>query len=284
MYPSIYTAESIDDAHDPRKEMTQPNAPDTEGPLPRQAGLDRALDIVRFLRAGCPWDAAQTPVSLTPYLVEESLELVESIIDGAAEETLRSELGDLLLNVAFQIVLAEERGAFTAVDVVRTLEEKMRRRHPHLYGDAEERPNWELEKANERGVEDVFAGLVKRIDPLSRAQRMQDRASGVGFDWDHAHDAFQKVREEVNEVAAHLHDEDRRALEQEIGDLLFAVVNVARLAGLHAGTALRLANAKFERRFRRMVALAQERGLALEELSLAELDELWDEIKARHES
>lgn len=264
--------------------MTQPNAPDAVDPVPEDASLDRALEIVRFLRAGCPWDAAQTPVSLTPYLIEESLELVESIIDGAEETTLRSEIGDLLLNVAFQIVLAEERAAFTAADVVRTLERKMRRRHPHLYGDAEERPNWELEKANERGGQDVFAGLVERIDPLSRAQRMQDRASGVGFDWENAQDAFDKVREEVDEVAAHLQDDDRRALEQEIGDLLFAVVNVARLAGLHAGTALRLANTKFERRFRRMVALAQERGRALEELSLAELDELWDEIKARHES
>lgn len=268
---------------DRRKEMTEPNAPDPGRPSSQDARLDDALELVRFLRAGCPWDAAQTPVSLTPYLMEESLELVESIIDGADEATLRSELGDLLLNVAFQIVLAEERGAFTAGDVVRTLAAKMRRRHPHLYGDAEERPHWELEKANERKGQDVFAGLVERIDPLSRAQRLQDRASGVGFDWDHAHEAFEKVREEVDEVAAHLQDEDGRALEQEIGDLIFAVVNVARLAGLHAGTALRLANGKFERRFRRLVELARERGLSLEEASLGQLDELWEEIKAHHE-
>ncbi|UCC74788.1 MAG: nucleoside triphosphate pyrophosphohydrolase [Gemmatimonadota bacterium] len=258
--------------------------PDTKGL--RQGGgpdepgvLDRALHLVRFLRAGCPWDAAQTPISLTPYLLEESIELAEDIIDGAPDEKLRGELGDLLLNVAFQIVLSEERGAFDAGDVVRTLEEKMRRRHPHLYGDAEERPHWEAEKANERGSEDVFAGLARRLDPLSRAQRLQDRAAGIGFDWEHAKDALAKIDEEVGEVAAHLQGGERDALEQEIGDLLFACVNVARLSGLHAGTALRLANAKFEQRFRRMAEVAEERGLVLGEATLEQLDAIWDEIK-----
>ncbi len=128
--------------------------------------LDRALDLVRFLRAGCPWDAAQTPVSLTPYLLEESLELADAILDGAEDAKLRSELGDLLLNVAFQIVVAEERGGFTARDVIETLEEKMRRRHPHLYGDAEERPHWEAEKANERDSTDVWpAGSTRYREP-----------------------------------------------------------------------------------------------------------------------
>ncbi len=243
--------------------------------------LDRALDLVRFLRAGCPWDAAQTPSSLTPYLLEESLELADAILEGADDATLRGEIGDLLLNVAFQIVLAEERGAFDAPDVVAALEAKMRRRHPHLYGDAEERPHWEAEKANERQEGDVFHGLAERLDPLARAQRLQDRAAGVGFDWEHARDAFAKVREEVDEVAAHLEAGDRDALEQELGDLFFACVNVARLAELHAGTALRKANVKFESRFNRLVALAAERGLKLGEASLAELDALWDEIKER---
>lgn len=245
--------------------------------------LDRALDLVRFLRAGCPWDAAQTPSSLTPYLLEESLELADAILEGADEATLRGEIGDLLLNVAFQIVLAEERAAFSAADVVETLEEKMRRRHPHLYGEAEERPHWESEKANEREGSDVFHGLATRLDPLARAQRLQDRAAGVGFDWDHAREAFAKVREEVEEVALLLESHDRDALEQEIGDLLFACVNVARRVELHAGTALRKANVKFANRFSRVVALAQQRGLKVGEASLAQLDALWDEIKARGE-
>jgi len=241
--------------------------------------LDRALDVVRFLRAGCPWDAAQTPVSLTAYLLEESLELADAILEDADDAVLKSEIGDLLLNVAFQIVLAEERSAFTAEEVVQTLEDKMRRRHPHLYGDAEERPHWEAEKANERDTSDVFEGLAKRLDPLSRAQRVQDRAAGVGFDWDHARDAFAKVHEEADEVLAHLESGDTDALEGELGDLLFAVVNVARLSDLHAATALRRANLKFEKRFSRLVVLAGERGLVMGEASLEELDQLWEEIK-----
>jgi MazG family protein len=246
--------------------------------------LDRALHLVRFLRAGCPWDAAQTPTSLTPYLLEESLELVDAIIDGAEDAKLKSELGDLLLNVAFQIVLAEERGAFSPADVVTTLEEKMRRRHPHLYGDAEERPHWEAEKVNERDSSDAFHGLASRLDPLARAQRVQDRAAGVGFDWEDARDAFAKVHEEADEVAAHLESNDRAGLEAELGDLLFAVVNVARLSGLHAATALRLANRKFERRFGRLTRLAEQRGLRMGEATLAELDALWDEIKRNDET
>lgn len=245
--------------------------------------LDRALHLVRFLRAGCPWDAAQTPTSLTPYLLEESLELADAILDGAEDAKLQSELGDLLLNLAFQIVLAEERGAFSSADVVSTLEEKMRRRHPHLYGEAEERPHWEAEKVNERDSSDAFHGLATRLDPLARAQRVQDRAAGVGFDWEHARDAFAKVHEEADEVAAHLESNDRAALETELGDLLFAVVNVARLSGLHAATALRLANRKFERRFGRLTRLAEKRGLRMGEATLAELDALWDEIKRSDE-
>lgn len=241
--------------------------------------LDRALHLVRFLRSGCPWDAAQTPISLTPYLLEEALELADAILDTAEDAKLKSELGDLLLNIAFQIVLAEERGAFGSADVVSALEEKMRRRHPHLYGDAEERPNWEAEKANERDNSDVFHGLASRLDPLARAQRIQDRAAGVGFDWDHARDAFEKVHEEADEVEAQLESQDQTALETELGDLLFAVVNVARLSGLHAATALRLANRKFERRFAKLTELAEQRGLSMGEATLAELDALWDEIK-----
>ncbi len=239
--------------------------------------LDRALAIVRVLRAGCPWDAAQTHQSLTPYLLEETLELVDAIGDGD-DDAMRGELGDLLLNVAFQIVLAEERSAFSAEEVVGQLEEKMRRRHPHVYGDASEPPNWEAGKAHERQGE-TLEGLARRLDPLSRAQRIQDRAAGVGFDWDDVHGAFAKVREEVEEVAARIEAADDDGLEQELGDLLFACVNVARLSRLHAARALRGANAKFEDRFARLESLARERGLRMGEASLAELDALWDEIK-----
>jgi MazG family protein len=246
--------------------------------------LDRAVALVRFLRARCEWDAAQTPRSLVPYLLEEAHETAEAIAhDDDAD--LRGELGDLLLNVAFQIVLAEERGAFTGEDVVGTLEAKMRRRHPHLYGDGE-RVAWETLKARERAAREsprsLLHGIASGLEPLSRAQRIQDRVAGVGFDWSDWRGAFDKVAEELEEVRELLHEPARRDqdLEEELGDLLFAVVNLTRLAGSHAMRALQRANAKFAGRFEALERLAAERGLVLGDASLEELDVLWDAIKA----
>ena len=250
-----------------------------ENPLP-PAALDRALDLVRFLRQHCPWDASQTPDSLLPYLLEEAHEVADAVLqhDDAA---LRDELGDLLLNVAFQAILAEERNAFTAEDVVRALEEKMRRRHPHLYGGGEVEP-WEQLKARERsqeGAPSVLTGLAAGLDPLSRAQRIQDRVSAVGFDWASARGAFEKVAEELEEVRQALDAEPSPALEEELGDLLFSVVNLTRLSGAHAMRALQRANAKFARRFEALEALARVRGMQLESSTLEELDALWEEVK-----
>jgi MazG family protein len=250
--------------------------------------LDRALDLVRFLRANCPWDAAQTPDSLIPYLLEEAHEVADAIV-GRDEGALASELGDLLLNVAFQTVLAEERRAFTGEDVVATLEAKMRRRHPHLYGEGPAEP-WETLKAKERaaasdGAPSVLAGLARGLDPLSRAQRIQERVSGVGFDWANAHGAYEKVVEEVAEVRAAMADvegggeEAAAALEEELGDLLFAVVNLTRLNGAHAMRALQRANAKFSGRFEALERIASARGVVLGEATLEELDAIWDEVK-----
>src|SRR5690606_19726999 len=161
--------------------------------------LDRALDLVRFLRIHCPWDAAQTPRSLLPYLLEEAHEVAEAVGDGD-DEALRGELGDLLLNLAFQIVLAEERCAFDAESVVRRLEEKMRRRHPQIYGEGEAEA-WEALKARERGPRaSILADLPRGLDPLSRAHWIQERVSAVGFDWADARGAFEKVAEELEEV------------------------------------------------------------------------------------
>jgi len=243
--------------------------------------LERALDLVRFLRARCDWDAAQTPTSLLPYLLEEAHETAEAIAAGD-DDALPGELGDLLLNLAFQVVLAEERAAFGADDVVRTLEAKMRRRHPHLYGDGE-RVEWEELKRRERAGADADASLLDGVagglEPLSRAQRLQERAATVGFDWPDHEGAFDKVVEEVGEVREHLGTADRNALEEEIGDLLFAVVNVARLSGVHAMGALMRANAKFAERFRGVERLARQRGLQLKQMTLEEMDVLWDEVK-----
>ena len=247
--------------------------------------LDRALALVRFLRASCPWDAAQTPSSLIPYLLEEAHETSEAITAGDDAE-LKSELGDLLLNIAFQIVLAEERGAFTGEDVVAHLEAKMRRRHPHLYGDGPPR-KWEELKAEERAAENreatLLSGLSKSLDPLSRAHRIQERVSTVGFDWADARGAFEKVAEELEEVREAMQAEPSDALEEELGDLLFAVVNLTRLSGTHSLHALQRANQKFTQRFDALEMLARERGVELGKASLAELDALWEVVK-RQES
>lgn len=261
--------------------MNRPQADHPESASPPGA-LDRALALVEFLRARCPWDAAQTPHSLRRFLLEESHEVVDAIERGDEVE-LRGELGDLLLNLAFQIVLAEERGAFDRETVVRGLEEKMRRRHPHLYGLGEAEP-WETLKARERsggaaGEEGRLADLPPGDDPLQRAHRIQERVAGVGFDWPDWRGARDKVREEVEEVAAELEAEHTQEAEEEIGDLLFAVVNLARLGGVHAPTALARANRKFIRRFTEVERLARARGIVVEEAGLEALDRLWDEAK-----
>ena len=243
--------------------------------------LDRALALVEFLRAHCPWDAAQTPASLTRYLLEEAHETAGAIAAGDAG-ALRGELGDLLLNVAFQIVIGEETGAFSREEVVQGLEQKMRRRHPHLYGLGDPEP-WEQIKARERGekrhgdsiLDEVPAGL----DPLLLAFRIQDRVARVGFDWDDARGAWEKVREETEEIGRELDGADPERLEDEVGDLLFAAVNLARLAHVHPSGALARANAKFGRRFRALERLAAERDVVWGQATLAELDRLWDEVK-----
>lgn len=272
--------------------MTQPQG---------DSALGRALALVRFLRRECPWDAAQTPASLLPYLLEEAHEVADAVAD-ADETALRAELGDLLLNVAFQIVLAEERDVFDAESVVSGLEDKMHRRHPHLFGLGP-REDWEVLKAREKlglpgGTQpapakdgthsstpplprSVLEGLPRGLDPLAKAHRIQEKVSGVGFDWADARGAFEKVAEELEEVRLALESEPSPALEEELGDLLFAVVNLTRLAGAHAMGALQRANRKFIGRFQALEALARKRGVTLGEASLEELDALWDEVKRR---
>jgi nucleoside triphosphate diphosphatase len=244
----------------------------------RRQSLDDALALMRDLRARCEWDAAQTHQSLRPYLVEEAAEVDDAIASGD-DTTLRDELGDLLLQVLFHAVVAEERGAFDVQDVAGALVSKMRARHPHLYGDGVKRA-WESMKAHQRRF--IDEGLASGLPALHRAHRLQDRAAGVGFDWPDAVGPLAKVREEVEEVAACLDETgavvDAR-LESELGDLLFAVVNLCRKTGVHAGLALDGANQKFVRRFRGMETIAESRGVVFRELSLAEQDALWDEVK-----
>jgi len=242
--------------------------------------LDRALTLVSFLRRHCPWDQAQTASTLIPHLLEESHEVVDAIRseDAAA---LEGELGDLMLNVAFQIIVGEEDGLFTRDSVADRLEDKMKRRHPHLFGLGK-REDWETLKARERGTEErVLGGLAKDLDPLLKAHRIQDRVSGVGFDWADAGGAWDKVAEELEEVREALEAQEKGAVEEELGDLLFAVVYLSRLAGSHPDTVLDRANRKFQARFEALEDLARERGIELETAGLEVLDGLWEELKAR---
>jgi MazG family protein len=245
--------------------------------------LEDTLSLMRDLRARCEWDAAQTHESLRPYLIEEAYE-VDDAIRAGDDAKLREELGDLLLQVLFHSVVAEERGAFTMHDVAEGFVTKMQGRHPHLYGDGVRQP-WEQMKAKRRAS--IVDGLPVDLPALHRAFRLQDRAAGVGFDWPDVAGPIAKVEEELVEVRDELagdtpRDEAAQArLDDELGDLLFAVVNLCRKAGTHPALALDRANVKFSRRFSEVERLAAERGLRVGEASLTELDALWDEVKAR---
>jgi MazG family protein len=245
--------------------------------------MDRAVELVRYLRVECPWDRKQTPESLVPHLLEEAHEVADAIRESQ-DDDLEGELGDLLLNLAFQVLLGEERGAFTAASVMDRLEKKMWDRHPHLFGLGEKQ-DWEALKAKERrkkfGEEgtSVLAGIPAGMDPLHKAHRIQDRVSGVGFDWEDATGALEKVHEEVGEVRDALRHGDFHHLEEELGDLLFAMVNLVRLAGSHSSTALEHANHKFSRRFQRLETMAAELGISIPDAPLDVLDQIWDEVK-----
>ena len=256
-----------------------------------ESSLEDTLALMRDLRARCDWDRVQTHDSLRPYLVEEAHEVDDALRLGDAS-LLREELGDLLLQVLFHSVIAEEAGEFTFADVCAGLIAKMRARHPHLYGDGVKQ-SWEAMKAKKR--RSIAEGLATGLPALHRAHRLQDRAAGVGFDWPNAEGPAEKVAEELAEVRQELRgalinqgptqpDRGPSRLEEELGDLLFAVVNLCRKSGVHASLALDKANAKFAARFEAVERLAAERGIDVREAGLAVLDELWDEVKGTEHS
>jgi ATP diphosphatase len=239
--------------------------------------VERLVAIMARLRdpaRGCDWDVAQTWATIAPYTIEEAYEVADAIArDDAAD--LKDELGDLLLQVVFHSRIAEEAGAFTLADVVASISDKMERRHPHIFGDAVQSPGWEELKAAERsGKSDAsaLAGVAAGLPALMRAVKLQKRAARVGFDWPDAEGSRAKLHEEIEEVTAASGD----AIEDEIGDLLFSAVNWARHLGVDPETALRRGNAKFERRFRAMEAIAGETFPAL---SLDEKEALWQQVK-----
>ena len=261
-----------------------------------QRGIDELLAVMRRLRdpqQGCPWDIEQTFATIAPYTIEEAYEVADAI---AREDwgDVEGEVGDLLLQVVYYARMGEERGLFDFDRVARGIAAKMIARHPHIFGGADGqtadglRRVWEEAKAAERarkaeagrGDASALADVPLALPALSRAQKLQKRAARVGFDWPGPGPVLDKLHEELGELAAAREAGDRAAVAAELGDLLFTVVNLARHLDVDPETTLRETNARFERRFRRVEALAAGRGRALDGMSPAELDALWEEAKA----
>jgi MazG family protein len=240
---------------------------------------------------GCPWDRAQTFATIAPYTIEEAYEVADAIERGEMHE-LRDELGDLLFQVVFYCQMAKETGQFDFAQVVDGICAKMIRRHPHVFAQAQigsaeaQREAWERHKAEERkarAAHGVLDGVAKALPALMRAEKLQRRAAKVGFDWPDAQGALEKVGEEAGEIGLELRGDgrDHHRLAEEVGDLLFACVNVARLVGVDAETALSRANHKFERRFGAIEAELAARGRSPETSSLEEMDRIWEQVKRR---
>src|SRR5579872_627788 len=262
-------------------------------PLPPQSShhtFDGLVEVMARLRAGCPWDREQTHRTLVPYLIEETFEVVEAI-EGGDLDALAEELGDLLLQVVFHSQLGSETGAFTVADVIDALANKMIRRHPHVFGDAiiadvdAQWRNWETLKAQEktgRARKSRLDGIPKALGALQRGQRMQEKASRVGFDWPNVAGVLDKRIEEVHELSQARRDKhDDAHVREELGDVFFTLVNFSRAVGIDAEAAMREANEKFYRRFTFMEERAAARGKMLSDLSLDELEELWELAKTQ---
>ncbi|MGI6129431.1 MAG: nucleoside triphosphate pyrophosphohydrolase [bacterium] len=255
-----------------------------------ESSLDLLVQVMATLRGneGCPWDKEQTHRSLRRYLIEECYEVIEAI-DNDNMNNLREELGDLLLQVVFHARLAEEARSFDLNDVIQEVVAKMVRRHPHVFGQTKAKDsdevlvNWEAIKKEEKKKkgqgQGVLEGVPKHLPALLRAYKIQGRAAQVGFDWPSIDGAWEKVYEEAAELKTAAEHADYHAMEEELGDLLFAVVNIARFLGIEPELALAGTTAKFEQRFHYIEQQASSNGQKLEDLSLQEMDSLWDQAK-----
>jgi MazG family protein len=252
--------------------------------------IERLLAIMARLRdpvRGCPWDREQTWSTIVPHTLEEAHELADAVHDGDPDR-IRDELGDVLFQVVFQSRIAEESGHFGFDDVARAISDKLERRHPHVFGGAANvdrgalHREWERQKAGERaasGDAGALDGIAKTLPALTRAEKLGRRAARVGFDWPDLAGVLAKVREEVDELEHAAGTQDAAHLEEELGDLLFSLAQLARRLDLDAEGALRAANAKFERRFRHVEAALRDRGLEPSDVTLDELEALWGAAK-----
>ena len=247
----------------------------------------RLLDVLDRLRKECPWDKRQTNESLRPNTIEETFELADALIkDDMAN--IREELGDVIMHVIFYALIGQERGDFDIADVCDKEAEKLIFRHPHIYGevqaDTEEKvlQNWEQIKLKEKqGKKRVLSGVPNSLPSLIKAYRIQDKARNVGFDWKEKDDVWDKVREELGELEAELKREDKEHSEKELGDFLFSVINAARLYHLNPDNALEMTNQKFIRRFNYVEEQTLSKGRQLADMTLEEMDQLWNEAKSK---
>ncbi len=247
--------------------------------------FQKLVDIIAQLRdpvSGCPWDIKQTPQSLIPNMVEELYEVVEAIEDGD-NVALMEELGDLLLHIVMQAQLASESGAFNIIDVLNHINDKLVRRHPHVFGELElkdadtVKKNWErLKKAEKQERKSVLEGIPRALPALIYAQRMQEKAASVGFDWDDVPPILEKIDEETKELKSALETEDQTHIKEEVGDLLFTIVNLARKLHLDAESALKETARKFSKRFQYIEEQYRQNGENINEASLEELNSFWE--------
>jgi len=255
---------------------------------PNRPSFENLITIMRRLRApgGCPWDAEQTHESLTRYLLEEAYEVIEAIEMNSTEH-LKEELGDLLLQPVFHAAIAEEAGAFTIDDVIQTLCEKLIRRHPHVFGDVEisdseaQVENWERIKKSEKGDErtSALSGVPSHLPALLKAQKITEKAARVGFDWEHVDHVVAKVMEELHEFEEAMASNNNERMEAELGDLLFATVNLGRFLSINPEDALRKTITRFQKRFGYIESKLNEQGRQMSTTSLEEMDRLWEEAK-----
>jgi len=246
----------------------------------------KLLEIMDELRQKCPWDREQTFESLRKLTIEETYELGDAVLQADMEE-IKKELGDLLLHIVFYAKIGEEKQAFNIEDVIKSLNEKLIYRHPHIYGEVdvnnarEVEQNWEALKLKEKGrkKKTVLEGVPASLPALVKANRIQEKASGVGFDWEYPQQVWDKVKEEVNELQHEMNTDDKDKIEAEFGDLFFAMVNAARLYKVDPEAALERTNLKFMKRFNYLESQTIKKGMDLKAMPLAEMDKYWEEAK-----
>jgi XTP/dITP diphosphohydrolase len=262
---------------------TKIEIPKADNPDNVEQQFTALVEIIKILRQECPWDKKQTNESIAHLLIEETYETIDAINNNDDKEFCK-ELGDILLHVLMHGVMAEERGAFSIIDIIKKLQKKLIYRHPHVFGDVEvsgEKDvlrNWENLKMNE-GRESILEGVPPSLPALLRAQRVQFKASKVGFDWNDRNGAWTKIEEELKELNEELKNNNHKKAQEELGDILFSIVNASRFEDVVAEEALQHSNNKFIRRFRYIEQKAVEHNKLLSDMTLEEMDTLWDEAK-----